>query len=110
MNRLKIEFALEDATVSLLIKRRNELWELENRAEDEDFDLLAALFLNRLSRIVGLVNFLAMICYFLNELRVIIKTNYKDLRDFEFVGRPVFSLKPLFQLAALLSEFVFLGK
>ncbi|TGM81470.1 hypothetical protein EHR01_01305 [Leptospira mtsangambouensis] len=44
LNRLKIEFALEDATVSLLIKRRNELWELENREEDEDFDLLAALF------------------------------------------------------------------
>ncbi|MCG6148384.1 hypothetical protein EHQ96_00665 [Leptospira levettii] len=44
LNRLKIDFALEDATVSLLIKRRNELWEMENREEDEDFDLLAALF------------------------------------------------------------------
>ncbi|MGV3668069.1 MAG: hypothetical protein ACO1NV_18225, partial [Leptospira bouyouniensis] len=44
LNRLKIDFALEDATVSLLIKRRNELWELEKRDEDEDFDLLAALF------------------------------------------------------------------
>ncbi|BDA78183.1 hypothetical protein LPTSP3_g11130 [Leptospira kobayashii] len=44
LNKAKIEFSLEDATVSLLIKRRNELWEEENRAEDEDFDLLAALF------------------------------------------------------------------
>ncbi|MDF3821650.1 hypothetical protein P3G55_17225 [Leptospira sp. 96542] len=44
LNQNKIEFSLEDATVSLLIKRRNELWEDENRPEDEDFDLLAALF------------------------------------------------------------------
>ncbi|TGN20565.1 hypothetical protein [Leptospira idonii] len=44
LNRAKIEFSLEDATVSLLIKRRNELWEEENRPEDEDFDLLSALF------------------------------------------------------------------
>ncbi len=44
LNRAKIEFSLEDATVSLLIKRRNELWELKNYVEDEDFDLLAALF------------------------------------------------------------------
>lgn len=44
LNKHKIDFSLEDATVSLLIKRRNELWENENRAEDEDFDLLAALF------------------------------------------------------------------
>ncbi|TGN11640.1 hypothetical protein [Leptospira ilyithenensis] len=44
LNKAKIEFSLEDATVSLLIKRRNEVWEEENRAEDEDFDLLAALF------------------------------------------------------------------
>ncbi|WP_411823192.1 hypothetical protein [Leptospira sp. 'Mane'] len=44
LNKAKIEFSLEDATVSLLIKRRNEVWEEEGRAEDEDFDLLAALF------------------------------------------------------------------
>ncbi|MDZ4724835.1 MAG: hypothetical protein SH817_01660 [Leptospira sp.] len=44
LNRAKIDFSLEDATVSLLIKRRNELWEKENFVEDEDFDLLAALF------------------------------------------------------------------
>ncbi|MCZ8151259.1 MAG: hypothetical protein O9292_02515 [Rhodobacteraceae bacterium] len=44
LNRANIEFSLEDATVSLLIKRRNELWEKNKFQEDEDFDLLAALF------------------------------------------------------------------
>ncbi len=44
LNKNKIVFSLEDATVSLLIKRRNQLWEEKNYVEDEDFDLLAALF------------------------------------------------------------------
>lgn len=44
LNKNSIEFSLEDTTVSLLIKRRNELWEKEERKEDEDFDLLSALF------------------------------------------------------------------
>jgi hypothetical protein len=44
LNREKIEFSLEDATVSLLIKRRNSYWEDNEFAIDEDFDLLAALF------------------------------------------------------------------
>ncbi|GBF48602.1 hypothetical protein LPTSP4_01020 [Leptospira ryugenii] len=44
LNQTKQEFSLEDATVSLLIKRRNETWERENFVEDEDFDLLSALF------------------------------------------------------------------
>ncbi|MCU0824599.1 MAG: hypothetical protein MUF77_08135 [Leptospira sp.] len=44
LNSKRIEFSLEDATVSLLIKRRNELWEIENRPVDDDFDVLAALF------------------------------------------------------------------
>jgi len=44
LNRAKVDFSMEDATVSLLIKRRNELWEEKKYVEDEDFDLLAALF------------------------------------------------------------------
>ncbi len=44
LNKNGIEFSLEDTTVSLLIKRRNELWEKEDRKEDPDFDLLTALF------------------------------------------------------------------
>jgi len=44
LNREKIEFSLEDVTVSLLIKRRNELWDKENLPEDSDFDLMSALF------------------------------------------------------------------
>lgn len=44
MNREQLDFSLEDMTVSLLIKRRNELWEREARAEDPDFDLLSQLF------------------------------------------------------------------
>lgn len=44
LNRKKVEFSLEDTTVSLLIKRRNEYWEKENQPEDDDFDVLAALF------------------------------------------------------------------
>jgi hypothetical protein len=44
LNRAKVEFSMEDTTVSLLIKRRNELWEERGFVEDEDFDLLSALF------------------------------------------------------------------
>jgi len=44
LNRGRIQFSLEDTTISLLIKRRNEHWEKNNLPEDEDFDLLAALF------------------------------------------------------------------
>ncbi|MFB5649150.1 hypothetical protein ACE5IS_00775 [Leptospira wolffii] len=38
------EFSLEDETISILIKRRNQYWEKNNLPEDEDFDLFAALF------------------------------------------------------------------
>lgn len=44
MNRGRVNFSLEDTTISLLIKRRNEHWERNNLPEDEDFDLLSALF------------------------------------------------------------------
>ena len=44
LNRGKIEFSLEDRTILLLIKRRNDYWEAEKLAEDEDFELFAALF------------------------------------------------------------------
>lgn len=38
------EFSLEDETISVLIKRRNEYWEKKNLPEDEDFNLFSALF------------------------------------------------------------------
>lgn len=44
LNLAKIPFSLEDTTISLLIKRRNEHWEAEGLPEDSDFDLLSALF------------------------------------------------------------------
>jgi hypothetical protein len=44
LNKKRVVFSLEDATISLLIKRRNEFVEVNNLPEDEDFDLLAALF------------------------------------------------------------------
>ncbi|MCC5816342.1 MAG: hypothetical protein JJT78_16445 [Leptospira sp.] len=44
MNRSRVKFSLEDTTISLMIKRRNDHWEKNNLPEDEDFDLLAALF------------------------------------------------------------------
>lgn len=44
LNRARIQFSLEDTTISLLIKRRNDHWEKNNLPEDEDFDLFAALF------------------------------------------------------------------
>lgn len=44
LNRGKIDFSLEDRTILLLIKRRNDYWEQEKLAEDEDFELFAALF------------------------------------------------------------------
>jgi len=44
LNKFKITFSLEDSTISLLIKRRNEYWETHDLEVDEDFDLLAALF------------------------------------------------------------------
>lgn len=44
LNKGNVKFSLEDTTISLLIKRRNEYWENHKLPEDEDFDLLAALF------------------------------------------------------------------
>ncbi|TGK07586.1 hypothetical protein EHO59_05655 [Leptospira semungkisensis] len=44
LNKGGMEFSLEDETISVLIKRRNEYWEKKNLPADEDFDLFAALF------------------------------------------------------------------
>ncbi|PJZ69765.1 hypothetical protein CH373_10990 [Leptospira perolatii] len=44
LNRGQAEFSLEDETISILIKRRNEYWEKNNLPVDEDFNLFAALF------------------------------------------------------------------
>ncbi|TGK12884.1 hypothetical protein EHO60_03145 [Leptospira fletcheri] len=44
LNRGAKEFSLEDETISVLIKRRNEHWEKAKLAEDEDFNLFSALF------------------------------------------------------------------
>ncbi len=44
MNRLGVEFAASDKTVSFLIKRRNIDMEENNRPPDERFEVLAALF------------------------------------------------------------------
>ena len=39
-----MDFSLEDRTILLLIKRRNDYWDENKLAEDEDFELFAALF------------------------------------------------------------------
>lgn len=44
LNKHRIQFSLEDTTISLLIKRRNEFWESHSLAEDPDFELFVALF------------------------------------------------------------------
>ncbi len=44
LNLAGLEFSLEDRTISLLIKRRNVYFEENNIPEDEDFELLSALF------------------------------------------------------------------
>lgn len=44
LNEAGEEFSLEDETISVLIKRRNEYWENQSLATDEDFELFAALF------------------------------------------------------------------
>lgn len=44
LNEMEEEFSLEDETISLLIKRRNEYWEENSLPIDEDFELFAALF------------------------------------------------------------------
>lgn len=44
LNRGKAEFSLEDKTIALLIKRRNEYWEENGKESDEDFEVFSALF------------------------------------------------------------------
>ncbi|MBP7282102.1 MAG: hypothetical protein KBA66_11025 [Leptospiraceae bacterium] len=44
LNRGGITFSLEDRTISLLIKRRNEFFEDKDYPIDDDFELLSALF------------------------------------------------------------------
>ena len=44
LNTKQINFSLEDRTISLLIKRRNEYFEEQDLPIDEDFELLSALF------------------------------------------------------------------
>jgi hypothetical protein len=44
LNIGKIEFSLEDKTISFLIKRRNQYWEDSGKEPDEDFDLFSDLF------------------------------------------------------------------
>ncbi|RHX91792.1 hypothetical protein [Leptospira stimsonii] len=44
LNEAGEEFSLEDETISVLIKRRNEFWEQNSLEVDEDFELFAALF------------------------------------------------------------------
>jgi glutaredoxin-related protein len=44
LNRGGIPFSLEDRTISLLIKRRNEFFEEKEFPVDDDFELLSALF------------------------------------------------------------------
>ncbi|WP_061249007.1 hypothetical protein [Leptospira alstonii] len=44
LNEGEEEFSLEDETISVLIKRRNEYWEKNSLPIDEDFELFAALF------------------------------------------------------------------
>lgn len=44
LNRMEIEFSLEDYTTSILIKRRNIHWEEKNLESDEDFEIMSTLF------------------------------------------------------------------
>jgi len=44
LNRGGVTFSLEDRTISLLIKRRNEFFEEKDFPVDDDFELLSALF------------------------------------------------------------------
>ncbi|TGK32671.1 hypothetical protein EHQ12_12050 [Leptospira gomenensis] len=44
LNEAGEEFSLEDETISMLIKRRNEFWDENSLPIDEDFELFAALF------------------------------------------------------------------
>ncbi|XDD50591.1 hypothetical protein AB3N59_01935 [Leptospira sp. WS92.C1] len=44
LNEAGEEFSLEDETISMLIKRRNEYWDEKSLIADEDFELFAALF------------------------------------------------------------------
>jgi hypothetical protein len=44
LNRGGVTFSLEDRTISLLIKRRNEFFEDKDYPIDDDFELLSALF------------------------------------------------------------------
>ena len=54
LNVGKIDFSLEDRTILLLIKRRNDYWEENKLAEDEDFELFAALFFEQPTDTVAL--------------------------------------------------------
>lgn len=47
LNRHSVRFSLEDETVLLLIKRRNDFWEENNLPEDSDFELFSALFIEQ---------------------------------------------------------------
>ena len=44
LNRGNVTFSLEDRTIALLIKRRNEFFEEKDFPVDDDFELLSALF------------------------------------------------------------------
>jgi hypothetical protein len=44
LNEGNVEFSLEDRTILLLIKRRNDYWTENNLPEDDEFDLFSALF------------------------------------------------------------------
>jgi len=44
LNKGGVLFSLEDRTISLLIKRRNEFFEENDYPVDDDFELLSALF------------------------------------------------------------------
>ncbi len=44
MNTIQYSFSLEDRTIALLIKRRNQYFEEKKLPEDEEFELLSALF------------------------------------------------------------------
>ena len=44
LNRGNVTFSLEDRTIALLIKRRNEFFEEKEFPVDDDFELLSALF------------------------------------------------------------------
>ncbi|MEM7181309.1 MAG: hypothetical protein AAF518_10375 [Spirochaetota bacterium] len=44
LNQGKMEFSLEDRTISYLIKRRDEYWDEKQLEEDEDFEIFSELF------------------------------------------------------------------